>query len=204
MESCTGVTTYPGTIGPRKGHRVQIPGSPRKKYRVIVNEKDNMARTPNVGCSVCGTRVYRKPSDLAKGHNIACSRECRSTLILSKRPIKECPTCGTTFTRKVRTSTYCSVACSNRGRAGIKYGVGAPRNIAKRVRRLKRAVINRDGEECSECSLGTIWNGKELVLQLDHINGIHTDDRMDNLRLLCPNCHTQTDTYGTKNRGAYT
>ena len=44
-----------------------------------------------------------------------------------------------------------------------------------------------------------MWNGKLLTLQLDHINGNNTDNTVGNLRVVCPNCHTQTDTYGSKN-----
>ena len=43
------------------------------------------------------------------------------------------------------------------------------------------------------------WNGKPLRLQVHHINGDHTDNRMENLQLLCPNCHAQTDTYARNN-----
>ena len=53
---------------------------------------------------------------------------------------------------------------------------------------------------CALCKIGPIWNGKTLVLQLDHINGTHTDNRIENLRILCPNCHSQTDTFCSKNK----
>lgn len=45
------------------------------------------------------------------------------------------------------------------------------------------------------CNIITTWCDKLLHLHLDHINGIHTDNRLENLRLLCPNCHSQTETY---------
>ena len=50
--------------------------------------------------------------------------------------------------------------------------------------------------------LGPIWNGKPLSLQLDHIDGDSDNCVPSNLRLLCPNCHTQTDTYGSKGKGS--
>lgn len=51
---------------------------------------------------------------------------------------------------------------------------------------------------CEECGLGEIWNGKPIVHHLDHKNGISTDHSLDNLQILCPNCHSQTDTYAGK------
>lgn len=55
-------------------------------------------------------------------------------------------------------------------------------------------------EECSECGIGTVHDGRPLVLQLDHINGDSTDNRLENLRILCPNCHSQTDTFSGRNK----
>ena len=52
---------------------------------------------------------------------------------------------------------------------------------------------------CAWCDL-VEWRGQPLVLHLDHINGIHNDNRLVNLRWLCPNCHSQTDTYCNRRR----
>lgn len=58
-------------------------------------------------------------------------------------------------------------------------------------------------EKCSAegCVVGTIWNGEAIALQLDHIDGDNSNNEITNLRILCPNCHSQTDTYaGKKNK----
>ena len=49
--------------------------------------------------------------------------------------------------------------------------------------------------KCVGCGNEGEWNGRKLVLQIDHINGINTDNRISNLRFMCPNCHSQTETF---------
>lgn len=69
---------------------------------------------------------------------------------------------------------------------------------------LKKRILKYNLLEykCSLCGNEGYWNNKPLVLQLDHIDGDRTNNEITNLRFLCPNCHTQTDTYANK-RGSY-
>jgi Zn finger protein HypA/HybF involved in hydrogenase expression len=68
--------------------------------------------------------------------------------------------------------------------------------------KLKERLVKEGLKEykCECCGI-TEWNGKPIALQLHHINGIHNDNRLSNLQLLCPNCHSQTENFGTKGRG---
>ena len=53
--------------------------------------------------------------------------------------------------------------------------------------------------KCSICGISE-WQGKPITLQLDHINGNNRDNRIENLRILCPNCHSQTETFCRKTK----
>ena len=89
-------------------------------------------------------------------------------------------------------------------------GKGISKNIRKRVVNLEdyatragvRRVIIKDGlisYKCGGCGISE-WNNRKLALHLDHINGKNSDHRLENLRFLCPNCHSQTATYTGKNK----
>ena len=67
---------------------------------------------------------------------------------------------------------------------------------------LKKRLVSENLLEykCAICGNTGEWNKQPLVLVLDHINGNHKDHRIENLRLLCPNCHSQTDTFAGKNK----
>jgi hypothetical protein len=68
-------------------------------------------------------------------------------------------------------------------------------------RRTRTVVLRRAlramgvPEECADCGIGPEWLGRPMTLEVDHINGDWSDDRLENLRLLCPNCHAVTSTW---------
>lgn len=66
---------------------------------------------------------------------------------------------------------------------------------------LRKTIIHQQllPYKCAICGI-VEWQGKTLSLELDHINGENNDNRIENLRFLCPNCHSQTDTYGFRNQ----
>ena len=66
-----------------------------------------------------------------------------------------------------------------------------------RHRLVKEGLL---AETCNKCGL-TQWNGKKISLELNHVNGDRFDHRIENLELLCPNCHAQTPTYRGRNMG---
>lgn len=70
----------------------------------------------------------------------------------------------------------------------------------KKSWRIREYLATERGNRCEECGQLPMWNGKSLTLQVDHIDGDNMNQERTNLRLLCPNCHTQTPNFGAKNR----
>ena len=76
---------------------------------------------------------------------------------------------------------------------------------SKRVSGLRKRFYELDSSKytCSLCPQGPVWNGKPLKLETHYINGIRTDNRIENLQWLCPNCHSQTFSYKAMNYHQY-
>jgi len=77
-------------------------------------------------------------------------------------------------------------------------------DLARRepAHRLRRALLEIGTvPQCAFCGISAQWRGAPLVLEIDHVNGRHNDNRAENLRFLCPNCHSQTETFCGRNIG---
>jgi hypothetical protein len=66
-------------------------------------------------------------------------------------------------------------------------------NIKKNNKEIKRQLLEKDliENKCQSCKIGNMWNGRLLSLKLDYNNGNPNDKKLDNMRLLCPNCCNQ-------------
>lgn len=95
---------------------------------------------------------------------------------------------------------YCSNNCFQEARKKEKLALWLTGALMSD--RTAKTLLLYTAPFCEECGVGQEWNGKPLSLQLDHVNGDSEWNHISNCRLLCPNCHSQTDTFGSKNIGA--
>lgn len=119
---------------------------------------------------------------------------------MKKEPIV-CVSCG--IEKKVPHSSvgiYCSNKCQQRHQFNTRYRKWMEGNIETSSTWLRNALKERDGHQCAMCGLSQ-WLGKAIVLELDHMDGNYNNNQKENLRMVCPNCHSVTPTYKNRNKG---
>jgi 5-methylcytosine-specific restriction endonuclease McrA len=138
-----------------------------------------MKRNPNCVCKICGTKIYRRPVQIAEG-NVYCSLQCTGK---DQRINKVCKICSKKYTGAKVT---CSRACANKARTGITYTKENKFNKAYRGNQLKEKVSRKRGGVCEHCN-----HDNYAILQVHHKKERHKggSDALHNLELLCPNCH---------------
>jgi len=106
-----------------------------------------------------------------------------------------------------KTNKFCGSTCLwkyeheefiKRWKAGLEEGVRGSTQTSSRIRKY---IVEKFNNTCQSCGQEAIHNGKPLSMQLEHIDGNSRNNKEENLSLLCPNCHTQTEFYGSKNKG---
>jgi hypothetical protein len=142
-------------------------------------------------CVYCNTEISSSEDYRKKFCNNSCAAKYNN---VKRAVVIFCKNCGVKIHTGCRTQQCCSVKCRDEHRLKKKLKVGT--TINKPLRRWLYSILE---QKCGMCSLGLIWNNMPLRLQIDHKNGNIKDNRLENLRLLCPNCHTQTCNWGVKN-----
>ena len=112
--------------------------------------------------------------------------------------------CGAALTKrhqKVFCSNRCQRAMERRRNVArwLETGIAQPGSGAGHYIRLH--LLEEQGSACALCGCPTSWQGGELRLILDHVDGDSANNRRENLRLVCPNCDSQLPTFKARNRG---
>lgn len=122
----------------------------------------------------------------------------------SSRPKKEkqtfsCKNCGTLSEITAQTTNqFCSSKCSGEYQRKETNRLIEDGHVFS-FETMRRYLMETDGT-CQECGIGDTYNGKPITLQCDHIDGDNDNHSLNNLRVLCPNCHSQTDTWCGRNK----
>ena len=106
-----------------------------------------------------------------------------------------CVNCGKEVTKANTMKKYCSNKCQQHFQSEEKIRLGTAG-----IHCLKHHLIKHQGMKCYNCGI-TKWQNKDIVMDLEHLDGNSTNNDLTNLRLICPNCHSQTSTYKNRNKG---
>lgn len=131
-------------------------------------------------------------------NNKFCNKSCAATYNNKKYPkkqkkIKTCKNCEKIIIKY--NNQYCNLKCFHEYQYKNKILRKFYDGEINSNDTLRKILIKLFGAKCCECGCGDIWNKKKLTLQVDHIDGNSDNNDPENVRLLCPNCHTQTPTY---------
>lgn len=171
----------------------------KKAIKAHLEKKSRTAReryeaNPNI-CPHCKSVIPYE-----KRYNKFCNQSCAASYnnrgqvrVETVNPI-ECANCGKV--KEKRHNKYCDECIDN----GVYSGKITKLEDAQSVQVRKRIIIEQRGHRCEGCTLSE-WRGQEIPLDLHHIDGDADNNTEENLQLLCPNCHAQTETYKGANAG---
>jgi len=149
-------------------------------------------KTPTV-CKNCDKKL-----SYDKRKNKFCSKNCSVSYNNKNRGINPlCKNCNIELPKGNK--KYCNGKCNQE--YNFKQRIILIENgeyVSPRV--LKRYLVYKFGYKCNNCGI-TEWDNKPITLELEHKDGNSTNNNLDNIELLCPNCHSQTPTYKSKNKG---
>lgn len=142
---------------------------------------EKYTRKHNSNCLICNKSIYRRPLELKKTNGQAfCSSACFG---ISCRREVPCVVCGKMILSGLHKKT-CSRGCSNIHRTGIQYKLNRPKDKVKTQQALKVRLLTIRGKKCERCRFDI-----SEILQVHHKDRNRTNNTLENLELICPNCH---------------
>lgn len=142
----------------------------------------------------------------ASFNNVGYDRHNKTSTINTK--LTHCAFCDADLRSKNRAKKYCSSTCQqganakvyiDRWLAGLETGVSGTTGTSRYIKNYLISVRGNKCETCGWCEVNPITN--KVPIELEHSDGNWENNRPENLKLLCPNCHSLTPTYGSLNRG---
>lgn len=178
-----------------------------------LNEKENLETAINNGESyesigrrynVTGNYIKKIASKL--GITLTQRRKINPNETFNKKATtKTCKYCGKQYMNWSK-NTFCSMECASlyKKEEHYKYYLENQENFQGQTSMgwIKCHLLKEQNNKCAICGMENSWNNKPLVFILDHINGRANDNTRNNLRLVCPNCDSQLDTYKNKNKNS--
>lgn len=176
----------------------------------ITAEKNRLARIQLYEKNPSQCKQCEASLDYTDRKKTFCSSSCSATYNNTRRKTRadlvswRCENCGKEHTAaKWRAGKYCDNVCSaaHRSSVRVEQWINEGKDWKAQVPGwVKKYLQEIRSEGCEICGI-VEWNNKPISLECDHIDGDHTNNRPENLRIICPNCHSQTDTYKAKNTG---
>lgn len=115
------------------------------------------------------------------------------------KPRRTCKLCGNLVDRPA--NRYCRQCLQKPESIQFQWLERTPYEEIKTDPRRKKKLLHERGHRCESCGL-TEWQGKPIKLEMHHVDGDADNNSRENLQLLCPNCHSQTPTFRSKNRAS--
>lgn len=158
-----------------------------------------------VYCKTCGKTFFRTKSQMSE--NNFCSHECYGKFLTNKKRTKFCENCGKPLVNVQK--KYCSKHCQKEHAHNKYISLWKNGTISGAIKsqnfivseHVRKYIFNKYNNSCAVCGWSEINKFTNLSpLQIHHIDGDCTNQTEENLILLCPNCHSLTENFGSRNR----